>query len=201
MPAERLQKVLAAAGVASRRGAEAMIAAGRVTVDGRVATLGTQVDPERSVIAVDGRVIGSAAARAYLLLHKPAGVTSTTRGPPRRHDRARPRADGARAGRRAALPGRPARPGLRGPAAADQRRRLGRARAPSAPRRRARVRGRPASSRCGAEQVDGAPCRDPARGGPGDARWAATDERRPRSGGCGGLLRPPPPSSSGTGRS
>ncbi len=79
MPAERLQKVLAAAGVASRRGAESMIAAGRVTVDGRVATLGTQVDPERSVIAVDGRVIGSAAARAYLLQHKPAGVTSTTR--------------------------------------------------------------------------------------------------------------------------
>ena len=79
MPAERLQKVLAAAGVASRRGAESMIAAGRVTVDGRVATLGTQADPERSVIAVDGRVIGSAAARAYLLQHKPAGVTSTTR--------------------------------------------------------------------------------------------------------------------------
>jgi 23S rRNA pseudouridine2605 synthase len=79
MPSERLQKVLAAAGVASRRGAESMIAAGRVTVDGRVATLGTQADPDRSVIAVDGRVIGAAAAHAYLLLHKPPGVTSTTR--------------------------------------------------------------------------------------------------------------------------
>ena len=79
MPAERLQKVLAAAGVASRRGAESLIAAGRVTVDGRVATLGTQADPERAVIAVDGRVIGAAAAHAYLLLHKPPGVTSTTR--------------------------------------------------------------------------------------------------------------------------
>jgi len=79
MPRERLQKVLAAAGVASRRGAESMIAAGRVTVDGRVATLGTQADPDRSVIAVDGRVIGAAAAHAYLLLHKPPGVTSTTR--------------------------------------------------------------------------------------------------------------------------
>jgi 23S rRNA pseudouridine2605 synthase len=79
MPAERLQKVLAAAGVASRRGAEGMIAAGRVTVDGRVATVGTQADPDRSVIAVDGRVIGAAAAHAYLLLHKPPGVTSTTR--------------------------------------------------------------------------------------------------------------------------
>ena len=79
MPAERLQKVLAAAGVASRRSAETMIAEGRVTVDGRVATLGTQADPDRSVIAVDGRVIGSAVAHAYLLLHKPPGVTSTTR--------------------------------------------------------------------------------------------------------------------------
>ena len=75
MPPERLQKVLAAAGVASRRSAETMIAAGRVTVDGRVATLGTQADPDRSVIAVDGRVIGSAVAHAYLLLHKPPGVT------------------------------------------------------------------------------------------------------------------------------
>jgi 23S rRNA pseudouridine2605 synthase len=79
MPAERLQKVLAAAGVASRRSAEAMIAAGRVTVDGSVAKLGTQADPDRQVIAVDGRVIGAAAAHAYLVLHKPAGVTSTTR--------------------------------------------------------------------------------------------------------------------------
>lgn len=79
MAAERLQKVLAAAGVASRRGAEAMIAAGRVTVDGKVAALGAQVDPERAVIAVDGRIIGAAAAHAYLVLHKPVGVTSTTR--------------------------------------------------------------------------------------------------------------------------
>jgi 23S rRNA pseudouridine2605 synthase len=79
MPKERLQKVLAAAGVASRRSAESMIAAGRVTVDGKRATVGSQVDPERVIIAVDGRVIGSAAATAHLLLHKPAGVTSTTR--------------------------------------------------------------------------------------------------------------------------
>ncbi len=78
MPAERLQKVLAAAGVASRRASEDLIANGRVTVDGRVAKVGDQADPERSVIAVDGRVIGSAAQTAYLLLHKPAGVTSTT---------------------------------------------------------------------------------------------------------------------------
>ncbi|HEV8282621.1 MAG TPA: pseudouridine synthase, partial [Candidatus Limnocylindrales bacterium] len=48
------------------------------TVDGRVAGVGTQADPDRSIIAVDGRVIGAAAAHAYLVLHKPAGVTSTT---------------------------------------------------------------------------------------------------------------------------
>jgi 23S rRNA pseudouridine2605 synthase len=81
MPTERLQKVLAAAGVASRRAAESMIAAGRVTIDGKRATVGSQVDPDRVVIAVDGHIIGSAAAMAHLLLHKPAGVTSTT------HDR------------------------------------------------------------------------------------------------------------------
>lgn len=79
MPSERLQKVLAAAGVSSRRGAEAMIVAGRVTVDGKPATLGTRVDPDKAIVAVDGRIIGGAAAQAYLVLHKPAGVTSTTR--------------------------------------------------------------------------------------------------------------------------
>jgi 23S rRNA pseudouridine2605 synthase len=79
MAVERLQKVLAAAGVASRRGAEALIAAGRVTVDGKPAKLGAQVDPERAIVAVDGRIIGAAASTVYLLLHKPMGVTSTTR--------------------------------------------------------------------------------------------------------------------------
>jgi 23S rRNA pseudouridine2605 synthase len=79
MPAERLQKVLAAAGVASRRASEELIAAGRVTVDGKRATIGQQVDPETALIEVDGQPVGSAARMAYLLLHKPAGVTSTTR--------------------------------------------------------------------------------------------------------------------------
>jgi len=79
MPAERIQKVLAAAGVASRRASEALIAEGRVTVDGKVARVGDQADPETSVITVDGRVIGAAAQHVYLLLHKPAGVTSTVR--------------------------------------------------------------------------------------------------------------------------
>lgn len=79
MPSERLQKVLAAAGVASRRASEGLIAAGRVSVDGKVARLGDQADPETAVITVDGRVVGGAAQTAYLLLHKPAGVTSTVR--------------------------------------------------------------------------------------------------------------------------
>jgi 23S rRNA pseudouridine2605 synthase len=79
MPAERLQKVLAAAGVASRRASEGLISAGRVTVDGKRATLGQQVDPDKAAILVDGRPIGMAANQTYLLLNKPAGVTSTTR--------------------------------------------------------------------------------------------------------------------------
>jgi len=79
MALERLQKVLASSGVASRRASEVLIAAGRVTVDGKVAALGSQVDPAKAIIAVDGRVIGGAAVTEYLLLHKPAGVTSTVR--------------------------------------------------------------------------------------------------------------------------
>ncbi len=81
MAEERLQKVLAAAGVASRRASEALIAAGRVRVDGRRATIGQVVDPARAKIEVDGLPIGNASRTTYLLLHKPAGVTSTT------HDR------------------------------------------------------------------------------------------------------------------
>jgi 23S rRNA pseudouridine2605 synthase len=79
MPGERLQKVLASAGVASRRASEGLISAGRVTVDGRRAVIGQQVDPTTARIEVDGLPIGSAARTTYLLLHKPAGVTSTTR--------------------------------------------------------------------------------------------------------------------------
>jgi 23S rRNA pseudouridine2605 synthase len=78
MPPERLQKILAAAGVASRRASEELIAAGRVQVDGRRAVIGQQVDPQTALIEVDGRPIGAAARTTYLLLHKPLGVTSTT---------------------------------------------------------------------------------------------------------------------------
>lgn len=80
MVAERIQKVLAAAGVASRRGAEALVASGRVTVDGRPARIGEQVDPAVVRIEVDGRPIPTAPhPRLYLAVHKPAGVTSTVR--------------------------------------------------------------------------------------------------------------------------
>jgi 23S rRNA pseudouridine2605 synthase len=77
MPAERLGKLLAAAGVASRRAADALVEAGRVTVDGRVATLGEKADPATQVVAVDGRPIGAAAGLVHVAVHKPAGVTST----------------------------------------------------------------------------------------------------------------------------
>jgi 23S rRNA pseudouridine2605 synthase len=80
VPAERISKVLAAAGVASRRGADELVAAGRVRVDGRPATLGERVDPEAQSIEVDGRPIRPPDARpVYLALHKPGGVTSTVR--------------------------------------------------------------------------------------------------------------------------
>ena len=79
MPEERIQKVLAEAGVASRRASEALVAAGRVLVDGKRATIGQKVDPATAAISVDGLPVGVGAARAYVALHKPAGVTSTTR--------------------------------------------------------------------------------------------------------------------------
>lgn len=75
---ERLQRVLASRGVASRRQAEAMIRAGRVTVDGLVVTqLGTKVNPRTVRISVDGRPLRRQAIR-YLLLNKPRGYITTT---------------------------------------------------------------------------------------------------------------------------
>lgn len=80
MPRERLQKVLARAGIASRRAAEGLITAGRVTVNGVVVDrLGSTVDPEQDVIAVDGRPIALGKPRTYLLLNKPPGYLSTVR--------------------------------------------------------------------------------------------------------------------------
>jgi pseudouridine synthase len=81
MPEERLQKVLAAAGVASRRAAESLIEAGRVRVDGRVAKLGDRADPATARIEVDGAPIAARPSLVHLALHKPLGVTSTVRDP------------------------------------------------------------------------------------------------------------------------
>ncbi len=78
----RLQKVIAGAGIASRRKAEELIRAGRVRVNGKVVTqLGTKVDPTTDVIEVDGQRIQVAREYTYILLHKPRGVLSTTSDP------------------------------------------------------------------------------------------------------------------------
>jgi 23S rRNA pseudouridine2605 synthase len=77
VPEVRLQKAIADAGVASRRAAEALIARGRVTVDGVTATLGSRVDPARQRIELDGRPVGGPSTPVHLVLCKPAGVTST----------------------------------------------------------------------------------------------------------------------------
>ncbi len=81
MSTERLQKILARAGVASRRAAEELIVAGRVKVDGRVVTeLGTRADPRRSRVEVDGRRV-QAEPLVYIALHKPKNVMCTLRDP------------------------------------------------------------------------------------------------------------------------
>ena len=80
-PGERLQKVLAQAGVASRRASEQLIVAGRVSVNGKVVTiLGTKVNPRRDVIAVDGRELPRQTDRlVYVMLNKPRYVLSAAR--------------------------------------------------------------------------------------------------------------------------
>ena len=78
----RLQKLLAEAGVASRRDSEELIRSGHVEVDGQVVTrLGTRVDPSAAVIRIDGARLPPRSQRAYLALNKPAGVVSTMRDP------------------------------------------------------------------------------------------------------------------------
>jgi 23S rRNA pseudouridine2605 synthase len=79
----RLQRVLASAGLGSRRSCEDLIRQGRVTVDGRVAGLGESVDPETQDIRVDGAAILSEPLE-YWLLNKPQGVVSTAKDPQRR---------------------------------------------------------------------------------------------------------------------
>ncbi|MBW8839927.1 MAG: rRNA pseudouridine synthase, partial [Gemmatimonadetes bacterium] len=72
----RLQRALARAGVASRRAAEQLIEAGKVRVDGKPATLGMKVDPERQRITVSGRPV-RLQPRRWLAFHKPLGVVTT----------------------------------------------------------------------------------------------------------------------------
>lgn len=78
---ERLQKLLAAAGVASRRAAEELIRAGRVTVNGRVARLGDRADPRRDEVRMDGRRLPVPEPPVYYLLNKPRGYLCTVRDP------------------------------------------------------------------------------------------------------------------------
>ena len=78
----RLQRFLARAGVASRRGSEALMTAGRVTVNGQVACeLGTKVDVDRDVVEVDGQRVKLDGGAVYLMLNKPAGYLTTMSDP------------------------------------------------------------------------------------------------------------------------
>ena len=78
----RLQKFLARAGAASRRGSENLMTAGRVTVNGAVVTeLGSKVDPLVDEVAVDGRIVRLADGPVTLMLHKPAGFVTTMADP------------------------------------------------------------------------------------------------------------------------
>lgn len=74
---ERVQKILASRGVASRRAVEEMIAAGRVTCNGKVCILGDTADAEIDTILLDGKAIPEAAKHVYLMLHKPKGYVTT----------------------------------------------------------------------------------------------------------------------------
>jgi 23S rRNA pseudouridine2605 synthase len=78
---ERLQKILARMGIASRRAAEELIAEGRVTVNGERATLGMKADPAHSHIKVDGKLLFRAEPLVYYMLNKPRGVVSTLADP------------------------------------------------------------------------------------------------------------------------
>ncbi|MGH2636023.1 MAG: pseudouridine synthase, partial [Actinomycetota bacterium] len=81
MAVERVQRALARAGFGSRRACEELVAAGRVEVNGRVATLGDRVDPLSDEVRVDGRRISVDPDLRYVAFHKPRGVTTTMRDP------------------------------------------------------------------------------------------------------------------------
>src|SRR5579863_7062774 len=85
MPAERLQKIIAAAGVASRRKAEELITGGLVQVNGQVVKeLGSKADPETDHIRVNGKLLQGAQRHIYLLLNKPKGYVTTMSDPEKR---------------------------------------------------------------------------------------------------------------------
>ncbi len=81
MAEQRLQKVLAAAGIASRRASEELIVEGRVEVNGRVAELGMKVEPAVDVVTVDGERVNIDPERVYVMLNKPQGVVTTLDDP------------------------------------------------------------------------------------------------------------------------
>ena len=78
----RLNKIIADAGITSRRGADELIESGRVTVDGiAIREMGSKFDPEKVQVAVDGETIKRSMTKSYLALHKPKGVLSTMYDP------------------------------------------------------------------------------------------------------------------------
>lgn len=85
MSAERLQKIIAAAGIASRRKAEELISTGRVQVNGQIVTeLGSKADPEHDHIRVDGKLLRGRERYSYILLNKPRGYVTTMSDPEHR---------------------------------------------------------------------------------------------------------------------
>lgn len=74
---ERLQKLLSANGIASRREAERLITAGRVMVNGRIATLGEKADIQQDIIEIDGKTLQKSDKRTYIMLNKPRGYVTT----------------------------------------------------------------------------------------------------------------------------
>jgi 23S rRNA pseudouridine2605 synthase len=85
MPAERLQKIIAAAGIASRRKAETLITGGLVSVNGQPVTeLGSKADPNKDHIRVNGKLLHGPERHVYLLMNKPKGYVTTLRDPERR---------------------------------------------------------------------------------------------------------------------
>lgn len=79
---ERLQKIISAAGIASRRRAETLILQGLVSINGRLVTeLGSKADPEHDMVRVGGKLVRPPGSRAYILLQKPVGYVSTLSDP------------------------------------------------------------------------------------------------------------------------